>query len=93
MEKVIPHSKKAALLFVSNAKKDTTLIAIINAKNFLKIVNLSMKLENVSIVKKDMNSMKMTNVFLFKLAKVIIVPNTGGSTPKVNGSQNGFLAV
>lgn len=21
------------------------------------------------------------------------VPNTGGSTPKVNGSQNGFLAV
>lgn len=93
MENITLHSKKVALLFVSNAKKDTILIAIINAKNFLKIVNLSMKLENVPIAKKVMNSIKMTNVFLFKLMKVIIVPNTGGSTPRVNGSQNGFPAV
>lgn len=93
MENDILHSKKVALLFVSNAKKDTTSITIINANNFLKIVKLSMKLENVLIVKMVMNSMKMEIVFLFKSVKEITVPNTGGSTQRVNGSPNGFLVV
>lgn len=93
MENDILHSKKVALLFVSNAKKDTTSTTIINANNFLKIVKLSMKLENVLIVKMVTNSMKMETVFLFKSVKEIIVPNTGGSTQRVNGSPNGFLVV
>lgn len=92
MEKYTIHSKKDALLFVSNAKKDTTLTAIINVKNFLKIVKLLMKLENVLIVKMVTNSMKMEIVFLLKSVKEIIVLNTGGSTQKVNGSPNGFPA-
>ena len=93
MENDILHSKKVALLFVSNAKKDTTSTTIINANNFLKIVKLSMKLENVLIVKMVTNSMKMETVFLFKSVKEITVPNTGGSTQRVNGSPNGFLVV
>ena len=66
--------------FVNNVIKDTILMPILNAKYFLKIVILQIKMVNVNLVFKVLNLIKISNVnsyqiIVSKWMKTLIVPN------------------